>query len=255
MGRSIGAIRAAHRRYGLGIRFLRQEYAASYRRIRLPPPLPADGDPDTEITVGAHDALPAYSSDPPGAPGAPILPLGALARKCVVCSVLFDEEQRVLQCHACGVMGHVTCLAEHFVRASGDSAELIPRYGCCPQEDCGERLRWSKLVRGVMNYRRHRGTGAAGVDSILQEGTRASSEASGFDDGQHSHRHRGEGAQDAPESSRRLWLVDDSSEDEPSDLESEDDGALSDSSNDVPSNAQAGQDSDDEERLIGWRHR
>ncbi|CAM9091745.1 unnamed protein product [Ectocarpus sp. 4 AP-2014] len=52
-------------RYGLGIRFLREEYAASYRNLNLPQPLPVKGDPDTELSTGAQGGLPVYKS-PPG---------------------------------------------------------------------------------------------------------------------------------------------------------------------------------------------
>ncbi|CAM9429620.1 unnamed protein product, partial [Hapterophycus canaliculatus] len=53
-------------RYGLGVRFLREEYATSYSNLRLPSPLPPNGDADTDLSTGAQAGLPMYSGPLPG---------------------------------------------------------------------------------------------------------------------------------------------------------------------------------------------
>lgn len=94
---------------------------------------------------------------------------------------------------------HVRCLARRFIRESQDPSEVIPRKGNCPLPECSHRLLWATLVRGVINYR-------PPVDSLASEGREKSTDDGAWDGG-------GDGGgteQVAP----RVWLVDDSSDDD-----------------------------------------
>lgn len=141
-------------RYGLGIRFLRQEYARSYDGLELPLPLPPAGAPYTELTTGGQEGLPVYTSrcgpqeDPPEALRTP----GA---ECALCSEPFETGATVMSCYHCQGVAHVRCLADRMLRGAVgvDRSEVIPSEGSCPMPACARGLLWSRLVRSVQPYR------------------------------------------------------------------------------------------------------
>eukprot|EP00903_Cladosiphon_okamuranus_P015939 g14723.t1 len=136
-------------RYGLGIRFLREEYAACYAKLRLPLPLPADGDPDTEVSTGAQGSLPVYAP-PPASPEN-----RAEACTCALCVQRFLAGAALMVCYHCGAAAHVRCLADRMLgeAGAGDESEVIPFEGPCWAPACARRLLWSRLVKGVQEYR------------------------------------------------------------------------------------------------------
>lgn len=203
-----------HPRYGLGIRFLREEYAAWYRHLDLPLPLPPAGVPDTDVSVGGQEGLPVYASHTTASEETFL----TLCTDCVVCLLPFDTGDRVMQCHACGVMkSHVRCLAARFIHEAGDAAEIIPHDGYCPKAACATRLLWSQLVRDVQRY-----CPASGADNHPCEAGRGEHPSDDMESGGEGNacgRHvHGSGDR------RGVWLVDDSSDDDDSEGGSDDEG-------------------------------
>lgn len=152
-------------RYGLGIRFLREEYAKSYDGLSLPSPLPPAGAPDTELSAGEQEGLPMYASslsasqeierrEAKRVPGT--------GTTCKVCMQPFGIGEAVMSCHRCGLPAHVRCLAERMLRDAGDGSEVIPSEGLCLVPACGMRLLWSRLVKDAHTYRRGVCTGDDG---------------------------------------------------------------------------------------------
>ena len=142
-------------RYGLGIRFLREEYAKSYDRLSLPSPLPPAGAPDTELSAGEQGGLPMYASSLCASQEMERLDaMRASGTTCKVCMEPFGIGEAVMSCHHCGTPAHVRCLAERMLRDAGDESEVIPSEGVCLVPACGRRLLWSQLVKNVHTYRR-----------------------------------------------------------------------------------------------------
>eukprot|EP00752_Nemacystus_decipiens_P012678 g11231.t1 len=138
-------------RYGLGIRFLRQEYAACYAKLHLPLPLPVDGDPDTELSTGPQDGLPIYAPPPPSQEN-----LLKARSRCALCVQPFLAGAALMACYHCGAAAHVRCLADRMLgeaEVEGDESEVIPSEGRCWAPACARRLLWSRLVKGVQAYR------------------------------------------------------------------------------------------------------
>lgn len=140
---------AGNDRYGLGIRFLRQEYATCYTKLHLPLPLPVDGDPDTELSTGPQDGLPIYASPPASQERRP-----ETSSRCALCVQPFFVGVTLMACYHCGAAAHVRCLAGRMLgEAGGDESEVIPSEGLCWAPACARRLLWSRLVKGVQAYR------------------------------------------------------------------------------------------------------
>ncbi|CAM9123640.1 unnamed protein product, partial [Laminaria digitata] len=137
-------------RYGLGIRFLREEYAKSYGSLSLPAPLPPAGAPDTELSAGEQGGLPMYASSLPVSQEMERLKamrVPGTGTTCKVCTEPFGIGEAVMSCHHCGTPAHVRCLAERMLRDAGDESEVIPSEGVCLVPACGRRLLWSRLVK------------------------------------------------------------------------------------------------------------
>ncbi|CAM9380375.1 unnamed protein product [Ectocarpus fasciculatus] len=149
-------------RYGLGIRFLREEYATSYAKLDLPQPLPVKGDPDTELSTGARGGLPVYK--PP--PGSQEECLEAQRpSRCVLCVESFCAGAMLMSCYHCGAAVHVRCLADRMLREAGDDVrEVIPSEGSCWAPACSQRLLWSRLVKDAQAYRPRVSPSTGGVD-------------------------------------------------------------------------------------------
>eukprot|EP00904_Undaria_pinnatifida_P007902 jgi/Undpi1/4241/HiC_scaffold_16.g07607.m1 len=187
-------------RYGLGIRFLREEYAKSYDGLSLPPPLPPAGALDTERTTGEQGGLRMYASPLSDSQGMKWLEATGVPGACTMCKVCtepFGAGEAVMSCHHCGTPAHVRCLAKRMLRDAGDESEVIPSEGVCLAPACGRRLLWSRLVKGVHTYRR-----------ALNAGDNVGGEADGS--GAHC------GAVDHA-GSPLVWRVDDSGDDEDED--------------------------------------
>ena len=200
---SLPATALTHR-YGLGIRFLRQEYAVSYAKLDLPSPLPVGGDPDTELSTGPQAGLPIYSSTP----SSPEKRMEALqdrgGAKCALCAESFRAGENLMLCYHCGAAAHVRCLACRMLREAGggDSeseaereGEVIPSEGLCWAPACARRLLWSRLVKGAQPYRPRASSSGSALEG----------EAGGGDG-----RSGGTAVGDGP----LVWRVDDSSGDE-----------------------------------------
>ena len=138
-------------RYGLGIRFLRQDFARTYGVLRLPQPLPPAGAPHTEVTIGGREGLPVYASLTESKSDG-FESLRAPDAKCSLCCRFLSRGTMVLCCQGCGVPAHVRCLAARMLQESGDMSEMIPSEGSCPAPSCGRHLLWSQLVRDVCAY-------------------------------------------------------------------------------------------------------
>lgn len=187
-------------RYGLGIRFLREEYAKSYDGLSLPSPLPTAGAPDTELSAGEQEGLPMYASSLSASQEIERLEakrVPGTGTACKVCMQPFGIGEAVMSCHHCGIPAHVRCLAERMLRDAGDGSEVIPSEGVCLVPACGRRLLWSRLVKDVHTYRRGVCTGDDGE-----------ADGSNADCGAVDHAH-----------SPLVWRVDDSSGDEDEDEE------------------------------------
>lgn len=128
------------------MRFLSGEFATTYGALQLPKPLPSDGAPHTEITIGGREGLPVYCT-PPKEPH-----VHAPDSKCYLCWRRLDWGSMVLCCPGCGALSHVRCLAARMLQDSGDEVEIIPSEGSCPAPACGRHLLWWNLVRGVCAY-------------------------------------------------------------------------------------------------------
>lgn len=140
-------------RYGLGIRFLREEYASSYAKLDLPLPLPVGGDPDTELSTGPQDGLPIYASTP-SSQEERMDALRDRGGECALCAESFLAGENLMLCYHCGAATHVRCLADRMLREAGaDASEVIPSEGSCWAPACARRLLWSRLVKGVQVYR------------------------------------------------------------------------------------------------------
>lgn len=140
-------------RYGLGIRFLREEYATSYAKLDLPLPLPANGDADTDLSTGPQEGLPIYTS-PPGSQEERFSALRLPGGKCPICSDPFGAGATLMLCYHCNAAVHVRCLAARMLREAGEhGCEVIPSEGVCWVPACRRRLLWSRLVKGVQVYR------------------------------------------------------------------------------------------------------
>lgn len=224
---------ANHGRYGLGIRFLREEYAKSYERLDLPSPLPPAGAPHAELTIGRQEGLPVYVSldGPEGET------LGVLGAKCALCNEPFDFGAPVMSCDHCQLPSHVRCMADRILGQVGDEkSEVIPMQGFCPMPACTRHLLWSRLVKGVQTFGSREG-------SWNEKGNAA------------------DGGSGGGGGSRVVWRVSDSSDEEDdSDAEQveggagEDGGFSSDAFSDAPSQA-AGEEQQDKEQDEGndWR--
>lgn len=226
-----------HGRYGLGIRFLREEYAKSYDRLDLPPPLPPAGAAYTKLTVGEQAGLPVYASLSESEGEA----LGVLGTNCALCDEHFDFGAAVMSCVDCQLSSHVRCMAGRMLRQVGDeNSEIIPLQGSCPMPACARRLLWSQLVKDVQTYRSRSGA----VNEDMRIGGEKGDAA---DDGS-----GGRGG------SPVVWRVNDSSDEEDdSDTEQaeggagEDGGFSSDAFSDAPSQAAEEEEEQDEDN--DWR--
>lgn len=156
------------------------------------------------MTIGGQDDLPVYTSLPASQQEERI----ELENRCTDCSeclMPFDHGVSVMRCYACGMMAaHVHCLAKRFLREAGDPVEVIPREGRCPRSTCAQRLLWAMLVRGASTYLSRTSVEICpNPDSIGSVGrARYVDDGCGGVDG----RDR--------QVSPKLWLVDDSSDDE-----------------------------------------
>lgn len=204
---------------------MREEYAKSYERLDLPPPLPPAGAPHTELTIGRQEGLPVYVSlDGPEGER-----LGVLSAKCALCNEPFDFGAPVMSCDHCQLPSHVRCMAARILGQVGDEkSEVIPLQGLCPMPACTRRLLWSRLVKDVQTF----GSG----EGPFSDHTCVGNEKGNAGDGSSG----GGGGGD----SRVVWRVSDSSDEEDdSDAEQaeggagEDGGSSSDASSDAPSQA------------------
>lgn len=203
--------RRCPQRYGLGLQFLREEYATSYSRLQLPLPLPPTGDPDTQVTVGEQGVLPVYTSLT-AAQQEGQAALESHCADCAECRVPFDPGVNVMRCYACGMMAaHVRCLARRFVSEAGDPTEIVPREGYCPRSACAQRLLWATLVREVTTYRPPASVERYPDPDSIGSARRANSVEDGW----------GGVGGGVGQVSPRVWLVDDSSDDDNDDGESE----------------------------------
>lgn len=179
-------------RYGLGIRFLRQEHATCYAKLHLPLPLPDGGDPDTELSTGAQEGLPVYASPSASQERAP-----PEAHRCDLCAKPFLVPAALMVCYHCDAAAHVRCLADRMlVEAGGDGSEVIPSEGRCWAPACARRLLWSRLVKGVRAYRPR----SSGLEDQVPEDTPVESECGSGDV--------------TVDEGPLVWRVDDSSDDE-----------------------------------------
>lgn len=131
---------------------MREEYAKSYGKLDLPPPLPPAGAPYTELTTGGPEGLPVYASRP-DCEETRLQALKVADTKCTLCMRPFNVGATVMCCHHCGVPMHVRCLADRWLGEDGDELELIPSQGFCVNPSCARQLLWSRLVRDVNTYR------------------------------------------------------------------------------------------------------
>ena len=186
---------------------MRDEYATCYAKLHLPPPLPVDGEPDTELSTGTQEGLPVYAPAPASPENRPE------ACRCALCVQPFLAGAALMVCYYCGAAAHVRCLAGRMLAGNGgaggggDESEVIPSEGPCWVPACARRLLWSRLVRGVQGYRPRSGSGRPEDEEPEDAPVADGSGDATVDDG-----------------GPLVWRVDDSSDDDGDDDDDQDEG-------------------------------